>query len=509
MKQWMKRPTALLLVLLLLLGMTACAAPRESVSTAPDETGAAPEQTEAPENADTPETSEPVVTAPLDGVLASAACPELPEPPDEAAFWEAVNALWSQEDLTDEERAEQDQALWDDYSAKSDAYQEALKALRGEPVKNQAGFSAFTEKVAAQLLTGTEKNCVLSPANLYLALAMLAETAAGDTRSQLLSLLGADDAEALRTLAGRVWENLYLNKENSKTLLANSIWLNDGLSFHQGPLDILGADYYASAYQVSMGTEAADKALQDWLNENTGNLLEDSVQDVKTSPETILMLASTLYFKGAWRDEFQEAGTAPDEFTMADGTAVTTDFMHRTQEQSAAVCDGYAVAALPFAEQGSMVFVLPDEGVTLDEALAGGALEDALLLQDRNTTVYDVEWSVPKFDVSSALELMDALQALGVTDAFTPGLADFSPLIADQERLLPYVSSVAHAARVLVDEEGCEAAAYTVIKEEAAAEIVPGELPVLEMNLNRPFLFMITGLDGLPLFIGTVQTPAG
>ena len=35
----------------------------------------------------------------------------------------------------------------------------------------------------------------------------------------------------------------------------------------------------------------------------------------------------------------------------------------------------------------------------------------------------------------------------------------------------------------------------------------PEALEVVEMNLNRPFLFVITGLDGLPLFIGAVNTP--
>ena len=32
------------------------------------------------------------------------------------------------------------------------------------------------------------------------------------------------------------------------------------------------------------------------------------------------------------------------------------------------------------------------------------------------------------------------------------------------------------------------------------------ELPEIEMDLNRPFAFLITGVDGLPLFIGTVNT---
>ena len=474
---------ALLLMFALLLGLTAC--------------GAAPAEPRP-----VPEAANPADET----VLAEADRPELPEQPDEAAMWEAVDALWGRDDLTEEERSAESQRLQEDYSTQESTYREALSALRGEPVENGAGFRAFTNAVSARLLSGTEKNRVVSPANLYLALAMLAEITAGETQGQILDLLGAEDAESLRALCRRVWENLYLDGENSKTLPANSIWLRDGLNVRPEPLEVLASDYYADAWQVPMGTAEADEALRDWLNENTNHLLEDSVGSLKTAPETLLMLASTLYFKGAWLDEFYEAATAPDEFTLPDGSAVTTDFMHTTREQTAANLVGYTIAALPFAEQGSMVFLLPDEGVTLDEALARGGLEDALLLQEMNLPVYDVQWSVPKFDVGSTLDLVEDLQALGVTDAFDAVLADFTPLIADEAELSPYVSQVQHAARVLVDEEGCEAAAYTII---AVAEgaCMPESRPTLVMNLNRPFLFLITGLDGLPLFVGVVQTP--
>lgn len=483
MKRIGARLAALLLILALLLGLTACGA-------APAEPSPAPE----------------AATPADETVLAEAVRPELPEQPDEAAVSEASDALWSREDLSVEERTEQDNALWEEYAAKARTYRDALMALRGEPVENGTGFRAFTNAVTSGLLSGTKENCVISPANLYLALAMLAEITAGDTQGQLLDLLGAEDPEALRTLCRRVWENLYLDGENSKTLPANSIWLRSGLDVHPEPLEVLAADYYADAWQVPMGTAEADEALHNWLNENTNHLLEDSVGSLKTTPETLLMLASTLYFKGAWLDEFNEHATAPNDFTLPDGTAVTTDFMHTTREQTAAVLDGYTIAALPFAEQGSMVFLLPDEGVTLDEALARGGLEDALLLQEMNLPVYDVQWSVPKFDVGSTLELTDELRALGVTDAFDAGLADFSPLIADAAELSPFVSQVQHAARVLVDEEGCEAAAYTIITV-AEGACMPESRPTLVMNLNRPFLFLITGVDGLPLFVGVVQNP--
>ena len=39
-----------------------------------------------------------------------------------------------------------------------------------------------------------------------------------------------------------------------------------------------------------------------------------------------------------------------------------------------------------------------------------------------------------------------------------------------------------------------------------ATSAMPEDLPVVEMNLNRPFAFAITGADGLPLFVGAVNT---
>ena len=39
-----------------------------------------------------------------------------------------------------------------------------------------------------------------------------------------------------------------------------------------------------------------------------------------------------------------------------------------------------------------------------------------------------------------------------------------------------------------------------------ATSAMPEDLPVVEMELDRPFAFAITGADGLPLFVGTVNT---
>ena len=54
------------------------------------------------------------------------------------------------------------------------------------------------------------------------------------------------------------------------------------------------------------------------------------------------------------------------------------------------------------------------------------------------------------------------------------------------------------------NEEGVTAAAYTEMRLAGAAAPPDDEI---DFVLDRPFLFVITGRDGLPLFVGTVHPP--
>ena len=106
---------------------------------------------------------------------------------------------------------------------------------------------------------------------------------------------------------------------------------------------------------------------------------------------------------------------------------------------------------------------------------------------------------MPKFDVSSSIALNNTLQELGVQAAFDAQAADFTPLTD----VPAFLSSVRQAARVKVDEEGVEAAAFTEMAV-CTASLPMGEV---EMKLDRPFLFAIYDAGGLPLFVGTVLQP--
>ena len=388
---------------------------------------------------------------------------------------------------------------WDTYMAAEDEYLAALQKLgKGRlDQESAAPVLTFADRTAEAIFTNSE-NRVYSPISLYAALAMLTEVTDGDTRQQVMALLGAADSETLRQTVRDLWMSVYLDDGRSVCRLANGAFLRENADVKQEAVDALADWYYASSYRVPMGTEEADKAIAGWLNQNTGGLLSEETGNIRTDGNDLLRLYNTIYYKSGWQDAFKGSQTKQDTFTAADGAAQTVDFMHRTESGGYRKGEGYTAASRSL-NYGRMVFVLPDEGVTPESLLQRQGLLTELT-GDYNAA--ELVWSVPKFDVKSSTELNGVLQALGVTDAFDMAEADFTPLTDNGA----FLSSAMQAARVKIDEDGVEAAAYTeIVCADSAMMEVP---PTVEMDLDRPFLFVIFDNSNVPLFVGTVNTMA-
>jgi len=69
------------------------------------------------------------------------------------------------------------------------------------------------------------------------------------------------------------------------------------------------------------------------------------------------------------------------------------------------------------------------------------------------------------------------------------------------------MDGVMHSARVKIDEEGVEAAAYTVMMTEGAA-LPPEPEEIVDFVLDRQFLFAIRTDNGMTLFAGIVENPS-
>lgn len=361
----------------------------------------------------------------------------------------------------------------------------------------------FTASIRQFLADSQGQNKIYSPVNVYMALSMLTEVTNGESREQILALLGFDSVEELRAQANVIWNANYQNDGANTSILASSLWLNEDVNFVQTTMDSLAENYYVSTYQGVMGSDELNYALQSWLNEQTGGLLGEQAADVSLDKDTILALATTINFHAGWNDEFFPEATQSGVFHGIDGD-IECDFMH--QDQSMYYWgEKFSAVAKYLQSDGNMWFILPDESVSIDELLQDEQAM-AFILGDKyeweNNEYVTVHLSVPKFDVSSDLDLTSGMKALGVTDVFDPAVSDFTPMTLDMGEI--YLSQAEHAARVKIDEEGCTAVAYTVMAA-VGAGLPPEE--EIDFVLDRPFIFVITGNGELPLFVGIVNRP--
>ena len=339
------------------------------------------------------------------------------------------------------------------------------------------------------------ENRLFSPTSLYFALSMLAQTAGGDTRAEILSALATDEAGLQNT--GDLYRLLYMDDGYTRLLLANSAWLQTGAvgSCQQDTLDALAQNHYAELFTVNFLDGSAGEAMGQWVSQNTNGLLGANMQ---VSPETVMSLLNTVYFRSEWTDAFQESATAPGTFHNGDGSESECDFMHKTTQGSFIQNDVFTCASLGL-KTGSLSLILPAEGLTPADVLAAESWESLLMGELGDTGYGEIRFQVPKLDYSDSLDLAAAAQALGIQDAFDPASADFSPLCQDAL----FVSSIRQESTFSMDEKGVEAASYTQIDYVGAA--MPTDQA--ELILDRPFLFLLQA-EGAPLFVGIVNTMA-
>ena len=364
----------------------------------------------------------------------------------------------------------------------------------------------FQESAALYMSDSGSENRIWSPVNAYIALATLAEVTGGNSRRQILDALGTPDLSTLRSQVSALWEEVYQDDGKEISILANSLWLSDGLSYNQQTMDDLSYYYYTSIYQTDLNSKKATTALQTWLNNNTGGLLKKNVSTSSFPQDAVLTLASTVYLQSKWVDEFSAANNTRDIFHAPSGDTTVT-YMNKKETKTYYYWgESYGAVALSLKNGCKMWFILPDEDKTVDDVLAQGQYLEhilgAMVYEDNDSQRYvKANLSVPKFDVTSSADLTQMLQSMGITDIFDLEASDFTAITSDSPVT---ITAVNQAARVIIDEQGVKAASYIELPGAGAA--APPE-EIIDFILNRPFLFVIADSSGIPLFTGVVNNP--
>jgi serpin B len=384
----------------------------------------------------------------------------------------------------------------------------------------QSGMADLAARLTKRLADANQNiNLVFSPLSIYAVLALLAAGAGGDTLEEVLRVLGARSRRELEdSVAHLLGGPLRDTSEfgGPSVAFAYGVWNDMTRPMKPAYRDAVVGTYKAEVSAVDFRNDLEHATLQinAWAAEATRNLITSVVPPRSLPPDTKLVLANAIYFKGKWELPFYESLTTNKPFYRLDGTAVEAPFMTNYSSHYIAEHDGFKVLKLRYnsslyaQSHHCMCIFLPDAlnglGSLLDKITSSpGFLRENL----PHRTVNVGHFRVPKFKLSFDGNVTAILNDLGLRRPFTPE-ADLSEMLEDDGSNLPLlVRGVFQKAVIEVNEEGTRAAAVTYSP--CSPSYSPDPSQRVDFVADHPFAYFIIEEEShTVIFAGHVVDPS-
>ena len=379
-----------------------------------------------------------------------------------------------------------------------------LSGVKAAPVQALPDLAPGGEKAAdfaLKLFRAVQKdgkNSLVSPLSVLSALAMTANGANGETKSQMEEVFGMKTEEWNPFLYSL--RKALAPEEKAALSLADSVWFTNDARFSvKGDFLQTLADFYdAGAYQTPFD-ESTRNDMNAWVNENTRGMIPEILDEVPH--DAVMYLVNALAFEAEWQKPYTEDQVRDGYFTTASGEDQKTEMMYDSVNEylETEKATGFLRR---YAGKYAFAALLPKENAPLSELIASLSGTDLAALFAAPSRV-EVRTSMPKFEVKDQMDLGKTLAELGMPRAFDPAGADFSALGTYENRNI-YIGRVLHKTFLSVAEQGTRAGAATVVEMTKNAA-VPITQPK-EVYLDRPFLyFLIDTETNAPFMIGTLE----
>lgn len=399
-----------------------------------------------------------------------------------------------------------------------DEFDQVMQRLEGETAR-QPSDGAAAQAAATELSDFSwsfyakagkpEQNFVYSPYSLATAAAMLYAGAGGATQSQMSDVFSfSEEGDAfhqarndlIQTLNSRNIEGS--EQRNAQSLkISNDFWMAGRLRPTDNFLNVLSAYYGAPVFLFQGDPENVRSAINSKVSDDTRTLIPELLPPNSITTDTVFVLTNALYFKASWAWEFDPDLTAPADFETANGELASVEMMQATGGESYryAEVEGVEVLSMPyFGHELEYVALMPPSGEF--DSFRASLSEETVETLSADLQQATLNLKFPKIEVAYTMPLKAELISAGMIDAFEDGAADFSPLAQDHL----WLGDAFHQTKVILDEEGTEAAAATAF---IGVDESAGPEPI-ELTIDRAFVFFIRDIEtGAVLFLGHYVGP--
>lgn len=260
----------------------------------------------------------------------------------------------------------------------------------------------------------------------------------------------------------------------------------------------------------------ADKVTADvnfWVYKSTNGVTK-GIFDTNLPPETSIVLANALYFKGEWSTPFKKSQTEEKDFHFLNGETALVPFLSKAWKRYMyATNEDFKLLELPYASgqdqtrRFSMYIFLPHETDGLNNLIqkyftSGMGFNP----QKFGLKLVDLrELRVPKFKFSSTLNPADVIKNLGLSLPFEDR-GDFNGIV-DSPVAVP-LEGLIQISNIEVNEKGTEAASVCSMFLMGCSLVEEEPPPPEDFIADHPFVFMIReDISGTIFFLGAVLNP--
>ena len=393
-------------------------------------------------------------------------------------------------------------------------YSEPYQTFEESTLSFASKFSSYIY----QDYKNTYDNLVVSPASMYMGLAMAAASANNSSREEILKALNISSYDELIDNIPTFYS--LLNDENhfGVTNFTNSLWLDTKCEFKDEGLKELSNNFFTTSYYGDFFNQNKEmnKSIQNYVKDKTKGLINN---EFKFSENTMLVLLNILYYKDIWNELGDDLPyfNKEIEFKNKNGEISKKKFLEGYYNVGQVYeSEKYETFYTKTKRNYTLQFIKPKEGYSIDEVFNESTIKEIENIEsynpydEVNKIRYHTRTIFPEFEGEFNEDLLDFMKnRFNLLNSTNEVLADFSSIIKEDflKESNVFISTIIHITKLKVNKKGIEGAAVTAIGEDGATGDGPIEYKDIykDFIIDKTFGFYIKDSNGNIIFSGVIN----
>lgn len=348
-----------------------------------------------------------------------------------------------------------------------------------------------------------QENMIFSPYSLFSNLLMMESlTTEQETINAFSDFFGVEKGYLNDDYLKNYRQNFFLNDRGSVKLYT-SAFFNYALPLNDEVVPLL-TKWYCEAYQADFFNDNDINKILKWVDQKINASDFINKKDLNIDENTFILFMQAMYFNQQWQNKYSSSLTAKDDFYLSKNDKVEAYFMNHEYFGDVYLYDDYLSVIDYYCNGYSVKYIEPTNDDNIYEIIEKNNIN--IFKEDESKKIQNVliDLFVPKFDVTSSIDLTDLLINCGLEPLFKG--SPFNNLYTD---LKGYTSVslkyIKQKNKITFNEDGTEAKTLTFSM--ADGNTAPAPFDVSTICLNKPFIYIIYDQNQIPLYVGHMDNP--